>query len=147
MAAKEVRRVTDTVSKVQRSKNMRAVRSHETGPEMAVRRLLHRLGYRFRLHRRDLPGTPDVVFVSLRRAIFVHGCFWHQHRRCSRGSMPASNIAFWRAKLEGNRARDARNLAKLRELGWKPLVVWECETKNLVTLSRRLRKFLRKPTT
>jgi len=134
--------MTDQFSPEQRSWIMRQVRSKNTNPELIVRRLLHRLGYRFRLHRRDLPGTPDLVFVSRRKVIFVHGCFWHQHRKCRRGSMPASNTAFWRSKLRRNVVRDAKHLATLKALGWRSLVVWECCTKNAAQLSRRLTDFL-----
>jgi DNA mismatch endonuclease, patch repair protein len=132
----------DTVSKNQRSANMRAVRSADTQPEMRVRLIAHRLGYRFRLHRRDLPGKPDLAFPGRRKVIFVHGCFWHQHQGCPRGSVPSSNIDFWSLKLAGNRARDEEQLAAVRKRGWRALVIWECQTKNETRLATRLRRFL-----
>lgn len=121
---------------------MARVRSKDTSPELAVRRVAHALGYRFRLHRRDLPGTPDLVFPRLGKVILVHGCFWHQHA-CSAGCrMPKTNIAFWRRKLEGNAARDKRHIAKLRRMGWSVMVVWECQTRNRDRLAARIRRFL-----
>ncbi|MBA3912892.1 MAG: DNA mismatch endonuclease Vsr [Acidobacteriales bacterium] len=135
----------DNISKAQRRANMRAVRSRDTGPEMLVRSLLHRLGYRFRLHRKDLPGTPDLVFISRRKVIFVHGCFWHQHPKCPRATVPSSNVEFWGRKLERNTARDRGDLMRLRRLGWKVMVVWECNTKRPERLTARLRRFLANP--
>ncbi|MDP9440574.1 MAG: very short patch repair endonuclease [Actinomycetota bacterium] len=108
---------------------MSRVRSKNTKPELAVRSALHALGYRFRLHRKDLPGKPDVVLPKHRAAVFVHGCFWHQHPGCAKATLPKNNAEFWREKLEGNVARDARNRERLRKLGWRPIVVWECEVK------------------
>lgn len=106
---------------------MRAVRSKDTKPELIVRRLVHGLGYRFRLHRRDLPGNPDLVFPARRKVIFVHGCFWHHHD-CKRGDrQPKENADYWAAKIARNVERDAANLAKLRSLGWEAMIVWECE--------------------
>ena len=136
----------DTFSRAQRSKIMRLVRSQDTKPEMAVRRLAHGLGYRFRLHRKDLPGKPDLVFPSRRKIIFVHGCFWHQHR-CKRGNrIPSSRQEYWLAKLQGNAARDKIVVRKLRKLGWGVLVVWECQTKpnKLDRLANRIARFLEK---
>ncbi|HVI28816.1 very short patch repair endonuclease [Hansschlegelia sp.] len=130
-----------------RSAVMRAVKGRDTGPEMLVRRLAHALGYRFRLHRKDLPGNPDLVFPARRKAIFVHGCFWHGHD-CARGArMPKANAAYWSAKIARNVARDARVLAELRALGWDPLVLWECELKDRAGLPVRLRQHLGEPTT
>jgi len=130
-----------------RSAVMRAVKGRDTGPEMLVRRLAHALGYRFRLHRKDLPGNPDLVFPARRKAIFVHGCFWHGHD-CARGArMPKANAAYWSAKIARNVARDARVLAELRALGWDPLVLWECELKDRAGLPARLRQHLGEPTT
>lgn len=117
---------------------MRAVKGRDTGPEMIVRRAAHALGYRFRLHRRDLPGRPDLAFPRLKTAIFVHGCFWHGHD-CARGSrVPKTNTEYWRAKIARNMARDERVRAELGALGWKPLTIWECELKNRCSLDRRL---------
>jgi DNA mismatch endonuclease, patch repair protein len=133
--------MTDTHTAIQRQRNMRAVKSKNTAPELRVRSVLHRLGFRFRLHRKDLPGTPDIAFPSRRRVIFVSGCLWHMHD-CARGKLPATNVAFWREKLEKNRARDLEVQAKLRSLGWRPLTVWECEVKDLNQLTRKLKAFL-----
>jgi DNA mismatch endonuclease (patch repair protein) len=135
--------MTDKLSKTRRSANMRAVRSQDTRPELCVRQVAHALGYRFRLHRSELPGKPDVVFVKKRKAIFVHGCFWHQHEGCKRASMPQSNVAFWRIKMARNVARDADQLRSLMAVGWTALVVWECETKDKLKLAKRLSRFLK----
>jgi DNA mismatch endonuclease (patch repair protein) len=123
---------------------MRAVKSGDTTPELVVRRLVHALGYRFRLHRRDLPGQPDLVFPRLGKVIQVHGCFWHRHA-CEAGqSTPASRRAYWNAKFARNVERDRRNLRKLRRLGWSVLVVWECQTRaaKREALRQRLARFL-----
>src|SRR5882672_9435689 len=113
---------------------MQAVKSKDTAPELLVRSLAHRMGYRFRLHRKDLPGRPDLVFPGRRKAIFVHGCFWHGHD-CEHGlRRPKTNVAFWEAKARDNRARDARKETKLSDTGWKVLVVWECQVKRNVWL-------------
>lgn len=119
---------------------MRRVRGSNTKPEVAVRRLLHAMGYRFRLHRADLPGKPDIVLPGRQAAIFVHGCFWHGHPGCEAARRPASNRAYWDRKLDGNIARDKRNRAALRRLGWRVLVLWECRLKS--GLEARFRKFL-----
>ncbi|MEQ8228517.1 MAG: very short patch repair endonuclease [Rhodospirillales bacterium] len=110
-----------------RSENMSRVRSKNTSPEMTVRRALHRAGFRFRLHRKDLPGRPDIVLPKKRLCIFVNGCFWHQHPRCPKSKRPKTNAEFWNAKLDANIIRDKKNHAALRQLGWKVLVLWECE--------------------
>jgi len=118
-------------SEVDRSAIMRSVKSRDTKPEMAVRQFVHRLGYRFRLHRKDLPGTPDLVFPRLRKVVFVHGCFWHGHN-CVRGDrMPKSNSDYWFAKISRNRERDNQNQALLRAYGWEVFVAWECQIKSL----------------
>src|ERR1041384_5019799 len=106
---------------------MRSIRKTNTRPELAVRRLAHALGYRFRLHRRDLPGKPDLVFPSRRAVIFVHGCFWHQHARCIDGRKPQSNVRNWGPKLDRNVQRDAEHIAALAANGWRAFVIWECE--------------------
>jgi DNA mismatch endonuclease, patch repair protein len=129
---------------VDRSANMRAIRSKDMRPELAVRSLVHRMGYRFRLYRKDLPGKPDLVFVSPRKVIFVHGCYWHGHL-CKLAHTPKTNTAYWGPKLQRNRARDKKNLKSLRRLGWTPLVIWECELKNLGTSAARMRRFLNRP--
>ncbi|MBL3554090.1 very short patch repair endonuclease [Rhodovulum sulfidophilum] len=131
----------DTRLPEQRRRIMQAVKSKDTGPELCVRRLLHGMGYRFRLHRKDLPGTPDIVLPRHLKAIFVHGCFWHAHG-CSKGRPPKSNLDYWLPKLEQNVYRDRTKMEQLDTLGWKALVVWQCETKNLEALSAKLRSFV-----
>jgi len=121
---------------------MRQIRSVNTKPELVVRSLTHRLGYRFRLHRGDLPGRPDLVFPSKRKVIFVHGCFWHQHRGCIDGRKPKSNIAYWIPKLLKNCKRDKKNRAHLARLGWESLVIWDCETADERKLRQQLKGFL-----
>ena len=125
-----------------RSANMRAIRSKGMKPELAVRSLVHRLGYRFRLHRKDLPGKPDLVFGPRRKVIFVHGCFWHCHD-CRVAHTPKSNQAYWNPKLQRNQARDLKNVEALALQGWQSLLIWECETKNMETVSNKVEKFLR----
>lgn len=122
---------------------MSKIRSKDSVPELRVRKLAHRLGYRFRLHRSDLPGRPDMVFPGRRKIIFVHGCFWHQHPGCKRATIPRSNVAFWRDKLKRNRRRDEVVLEKLAESGWDVLVIWECETKDDEALAEKLKRFLK----
>ncbi|PNG24865.1 very short patch repair endonuclease [Methylocella silvestris] len=127
---------------VERSAIMRAVKSTNTRPEMIVRSLAHRLGFRFRLHRKNLPGCPDLVFASRRKAIFVDGCFWHGHD-CKRGArMPKTNASYWSAKIARNRSRDARTREELMAQGWDVLTIFECETKDLIGLRARLEAFL-----
>jgi DNA mismatch endonuclease (patch repair protein) len=132
----------DTLSRRERSARMALVRGKDTKPEMRVRRLVHALGYRYRLHRRDLPGTPDLVFPSRKRIIFVHGCFFHRHPNCSLARLPKSRRAFWVPKLNGNRERDARNTCGLRKLGWKVMIIWECQSRDMSRLTARVRRFL-----
>jgi DNA mismatch endonuclease (patch repair protein) len=132
----------DSLSPAERSKRMSLVRSKDTRPEMIVRRLVHSLGYRYRLHQRCLPGAPDLVFASRRRVIFIHGCFWHQHSCANGNRMPKSRINFWRKKLEGNVARDRRVVRNLRRTGWRALTLWECQLKNLKRLTERIAAFL-----
>ena len=127
-----------------RSRIMRAVRSRDTAPEMVVRRLAHRLGYRFRVCRKDLPGCPDIVFPRLRKVVFVHGCFWHGHD-CARGArVPKGNRTYWLKKVAGNRARDQKNLEKLTAAGWNSLIVWECDTRDERNLNGQVKRFLAK---
>jgi DNA mismatch endonuclease (patch repair protein) len=133
----------DTLTPEVRSEVMRRVRSKNTRPEMAVRRVLHGLGYRFRLHRPDLPGKPDIVLPRLRTVVFVHGCFWHRHPNCRRATVPASNAEFWSEKFSANERRDRRAKNDLRRNGWRVIVVWECEILTLGRLSNRLDKLLR----
>lgn len=134
--------VADVLTPEQRSRNMSAIRSKDTKPEMVVRRIAHRLGYRFRLHRRDLPGAPDLVFPRLKKIIFVHGCYWHIHD-CPWGCVaPKTNARFWQAKRTGNVQRDQKSARKLKRLGWRVLTIWECETRDMPRLSGRLSRFL-----
>lgn len=134
----------DSLSSSRRSQNMSRIRSSDTAPEMQVRRLLHRLGYRYVLHDRNLPGVPDLVFQSRRKIVFVHGCFWHQHKGCVDGRIPKSRISYWKPKLERNVQRDRSNIAKLRRGGWRVMSVWECATGNPDALRKRLTRFLGK---
>ena len=136
--------MVDRLSIARRSANMSRIRSKDTKPEWTVRRLLHAEGYRYRLHGKDLPGKPDLVFNKRRKVIFVHGCFWHQHARveCSDARRPKSNETYWDAKLQKNVERDAAHLFSLRSKGWEVEVVWACETKDLDRLRARLIRFL-----
>ena len=131
----------DTLSPEQRSERMALIRGKDTAPELTVRRLVHKLGYRYRKHRRELPGQPDLVFAGRRKIIFVHGCFWHRHG-CSLGRLPKSRLEFWSDKLEKNRARDLRNVERLEQAGWRVLTIWECELGDPQTIARRVRGFL-----
>ena len=133
----------DVFSKAQRSAVMAKVRGKDTTPEKTVRSLLHRLGFRFRLHRRDLPGKPDIVMPGRRTVVFVHGCFWHQHRNCPSADRPASHRAYWNKKLDRNVMRDAVNRGALTRLGWKVIVVWECRIKDTGKLTARLLHLIR----
>jgi DNA mismatch endonuclease (patch repair protein) len=141
MARKEWRLV-DTVSPAYRSEIMSRVRGKDTKPEMLVRRMVHGAGYRYRLHVRNLPGKPDLVFPARRKVVFINGCFWHRHRDCLLARLPKSRTEFWTEKLERNRARDERNVTALRELGWRVLTVWECEIRDPAALMRRIEAFL-----
>lgn len=121
---------------------MSRVRSCNTQPELLVRSLLHKMGYRFRLHRKSLPGSPDIVLPKYRTVIFVHGCFWHRHAGCKHATMPEANASYWKEKFEKNRRRDRSHAKCLREMGWKVVVVWECQTKDTDHLLCFLRKAL-----
>jgi|ERR1700683_657407 DNA mismatch endonuclease (patch repair protein) len=132
----------DTLTKAERSERMAKIKSKDTKPELRVRRIVRRLGYRYRLHRKDLPGRPDLIFPSRRKVIFVHGCFWHSHQGCKVANKPKSRKGFWSAKFERNRSRDARNQEALTGDGWRVFTVWECETKNTIVLESRLSRFL-----
>ena len=133
----------DTLTPAERSERMSRVRNKDTKPEWIVRRLVHRLGFRYRLHSGRLPGRPDLVFPSKHKAIFVHGCFWHRHPGCRNCRTPKSRLGFWKPKLRANRVRDLKNERALKKLGWRFLVVWECEVKDFEHLSPRLRDFLK----
>jgi DNA mismatch endonuclease (patch repair protein) len=128
----------DVLSTNQRSRNMAAIKGRNTKPEILVRQILHAHGFRFRLHRRDLPGRPDIVLPKYKTVVFVNGCFWHQHVGCKFATKPSSRAEFWEAKLTRNVARDFENTAKLAELGWRVIVVWECELRDANAVITRL---------
>jgi DNA mismatch endonuclease (patch repair protein) len=133
----------DNLSVQQRSDQMRLISARDTRPEMIVRRAVYRMGYRYRLHDRSLPGTPDLVFSKRKEVIFVHGCFWHRHRGCRLARLPKSRTDYWEPKLSRNQERDTRSLASLKDLGWKVLTIWECELRGAsIELDRVLRRFL-----
>ena len=132
----------DTLSPTERSARMGLVRGKDTAPELLVRRLIHGMGYRYRTHRTDIPGKPDIVFPGRGLVIFVHGCFWHRHSCVLGHRTPKSRVKFWTAKLEGNKARDRRNRRRLRAAGWGALVIWECQLGDLDALSGRIKEFL-----
>jgi DNA mismatch endonuclease (patch repair protein) len=126
----------------ERSKNMRAIRSKNTSPEVLVRKALHRRGLRFRLHRKDLPGTPDITLPKMRLVIFVNGCFWHQHPQCKRATIPVTNQEFWKKKFQSNLARDEEARSALESSGWHVATVWECETKSVEKINNALDQIL-----
>lgn len=132
----------DTLSRAERSERMGRVRSKKSKPEIVVRRLVHSLGFRYRLHRTDLPGCPDLVFSSRKKVVFIHGCYWHRHDGCPNTRLPESRLDFWQPKLEANRVRDERNLRRLRAHGWRILIFRECQVKDLERLRRRITRFL-----
>src|SRR5450756_1265993 len=133
--------MADTLTSAQRSERMSRVKGRHTAPEMLVRKVVHGLGYRYRLHRRDLPGCPDLTFGNRKKVIFVHGCFWHRHpdSACKLARLPKSRLEFWIPKLDANRARDVDNEKKLKLLGWEVLSVWECQLKDQALLKRNIR--------
>ncbi len=132
----------DIVTIKERSALMSRIRAKDTKPELIVRRLAHALGYRFRLHRRDLAGVPDLTFPARKKVLFVHGCFWHQHRGCKFAYRPKANAKFWKRKFAANRRRDTAVLKKLKRDGWGTLIIWECETSGLDALKSRLTAYL-----
>ena len=136
--------MADRISEARRSYNMRRIKSTNTQVELKVRRLIHSMGYRYRLHDRRLPGSPDLVFRPRRKVIFVHGCFWHQHpeERCTDSRRPKSNLAYWLPKLERTQQRDAENQQRLTASGWQCLTIWDCETADEETLRQRIQDFL-----
>jgi len=134
--------VVDSLTKEQRSWNMSRVRSKDTKAELLVRSILHRNGYRFRLHKKGLPGKPDIVLAKYQAVVFVHGCFWHCHKGCTDATVPKSNTAFWVQKFAQNVKRDKTNQKNLRQLGWKVIIVWECETAKIDRLAIKLCKEL-----
>ncbi len=133
----------DKISRKQRSKNMAAVRGKNTSPELRVRRMLHSMGYRFRLHRKNLPGKPDIVLPKYRLCIFVNGCFWHQHPGCKRATIPETRKEIWKKKFCQNKKRDELSLIELSKLGWQVCTIWECETKNPDTLAMIISRYLK----
>jgi DNA mismatch endonuclease, patch repair protein len=139
-----LRPAMDILNQRERSLRMALIRSRNTKPELAVRSLVHKLGYRFRLHRPDLPGRPDLVFASRSKVIFVHGCFWHLHSGCRNNRPPKSRLKYWRPKLQQNANRDKRTARELQRQGWRPLIIWECEIADMRMLELRIRKFLGK---
>jgi DNA mismatch endonuclease (patch repair protein) len=134
--------MVDHLSSTERSRNMSRVKGRDTKPERLVRSLIHRMGFRFSLHRKDLPGKPDIVLTRFGKVIFVHGCFWHGHPDCPRAARPSTNREFWNKKIKSNIVRDTRTLHQLREKGWEPHVVWQCETRDIARLTKRLSIFL-----
>lgn len=136
--------MVDVLSPEQRSRCMSNIRGKDTKPEMIVRRIIHNMGYRYRLHRRDLPGSPDLVFAPRKKVIFVHGCFWHQHDCPDGTTSPKTNVEFWSNKLKGNVLRDKTNYQKLFDLNWDTMIIWECWTKkkNIESLIKKIREFL-----
>ncbi len=134
--------MSDQFTKAERSQIMRAVKSKNTVPEILVRKIVHRLGYRFRLHRCDLPGTPDIVLPGLRKIINIHGCFWHLHT-CRHGqTAPRNNAKYWQQKRLRNAARDRATLRQLRHQRWRVLTLWQCQLKNPSSVARRIKNFL-----
>ena len=136
--------MADYLTSEARSALMSRIRGKDTKPEMTVRKIVHALGYRYRLHCRDLPGTPDLVFRRIRKIIFVHGCFWHRHRGCPQAYTPKSREYFWREKFRMNKLRDRRHLGQLTREGWDVLVIWECELASVTTATKRITSFLRR---
>jgi DNA mismatch endonuclease, patch repair protein len=132
----------DVLTPPERSVRMALIRSRDTKPELAVRRLIHGMGYRYRLHDNKLPGKPDLVFKSRLKVIFVHGCFWHLHRNCRNNRPPKSRLDYWLPKLQRNASRDKEARNRLRTMGWRTLVIWECDLDNRERLARNIRKFL-----
>ena len=135
--------MTDIFDPEKRTEIMSRIRGRDTKPELIVRRIAHGLGFRFRLHRKDLPGRPDIVFPRHQAVIVVHGCFWHRHPGCKRASSPKTRVRYWQNKFEDNVVRDRRNETALRDLGWKVMVIWECETKDHEAVAARIESFLR----
>lgn len=136
--------MADIFSSSKRTEIMKKIRTKDTGCELAVRKMIYAMGYRYRLNKRNLPGKPDIVFGARKKIIFVNGCFWHGHSGCSRGKLPDSNVSFWGKKIKGNKVRDDKISKSLRKLGWKSFVVWQCQVnnKNVNSLKKRVEKFL-----
>lgn len=137
--------MADVFSKSKRSQIMARVHSKDTSPELIVRSTLHRLGYRFSLSSKNLPGKPDIVLSRFHKLIFVHGCFWHQHNGCKASERPSSNSDYWNKKLDRNVVRDKKNIASLRKSGWDVLIIWECQIRRKIALLSRIEKFIKTP--
>lgn len=133
--------MADVFTPAERSAIMARIKGQNTKPEILVRKLVHSLGYRFRLHQNTIPGKPDLALPRHKKIIFVHGCFWHGHVGCVRATLPSTNIEFWKNKILGNKDRDARVRRKLRRGGWQVLVIWQCQTKSIESLTERLKLF------
>lgn len=138
--------MTDIFSRGKRTEIMKNIRTKDTGCELIVRKMIYAMGYRYRLHKENLPGKPDIVFSARKKVIFVNGCFWHGHSGCSRGKLPDSNAFFWQKKISGNKKRDHEILRKLGNMGWQSLVVWQCQVrqKNVDKVEQRLKQFMEK---
>ena len=134
--------MVDTISKSKRSWNMSRISSRNTRPEVRVRKNLHKLGYRFRIHRKDLPGKPDIILPKFDLAIQVHGCFWHSHEGCKSSGTPKSNVGFWESKLSGTKERDIKNKKMLEDIGWRVEIIWECDTKDPDKLTKLLESII-----
>lgn len=134
--------MTDNLTPEKRSWNMRRIRAKNTSPELIVRSLIHNMGYRFRLYKKDLPGKPDIVLPKYKVVIFVHGCFWHRHKGCPRCTTPKSNVSYWNKKFNRNIERDREARKELKRSGWKTVIIWECETKNKKTVLRKINSVL-----
>lgn len=132
----------DVFSKGKRSQIMSRISGKDTKPEIVVRSLLHRMGYRFRLHKQSMPGRPDIILPKHKKVIFVHGCFWHGHKDCPRSKKPSTNVEFWNKKIDGNIERDKKNIKSLENLGWETLILWTCEIKNQDVLKHKLISFM-----
>ena len=137
MSSKEIYKVSE-----QRSRNMSAIKSKNTKPEIKVRKILHSMGYRFRLHSKDLPGSPDIVLPKYKTVIFVHGCFWHRHENCKFASTPKTRQEFWENKFKANVKRDLEIQEKIKNIGWKYFVIWECEARNIESIEEKIKRFL-----
>ena len=135
----------DKLTPERRSANMSRIRAKDTKPEMIVRRLVSSLGHRYRLHRKGLPGKPDLACGPTKKAVFVHGCFWHQHTGCREGRLPGTRIEYWKPKLFRNVERDTENIEALKKSGWKTLIIWECETTDIERLRKTVTRFLKQP--
>jgi DNA mismatch endonuclease (patch repair protein) len=134
--------MADTISRERRSYNMSRIRGKDTEPELVLRKFVFSLGHRYRLHGKNLPGKPDIIFPSKKKAIFMHGCFWHQHENCSVSHQPKSNLDYWMPKLKRTIERDKEHIKALKKLGWKTLVIWECEVETLQKMEGRILRFL-----